>query len=341
MLRSVQEGSWRPDPTVRTRSWLASAQARGQRLTRSRTTPRPSANNSGQTMPDRVMLITGASRGIGAATARLAAARGYARGGSTTSRASDAVEAVAADVRAKLGARPSPSRPYIGKPHVIARLFSGHRSESGRLDAFFNNAGSEPAAKLVDIAPARLQQILAVNTTGAFIAAQESRTPTSTRWGRRRRLVVNMSSLPPLPGGAAESTDYAFQGRHRYADRRSCQGARRARAFASQRGQTGPDRNRYSEGFWHWRSRRHGMGIWCHRSAAVRPRKWQRRCCGCARTRRRSHHRCALDVSGGRGPRLAEMPILYSARSCALLGPDCPQHGQMPHHRCVISSARL
>ena len=160
-------------------------------------------------MPDRVMLITGASRGIGAATARLAAARGYAVAINYLTR-KDAAEAVAADVR-KAGRRALTIQADIGKPDAIARLFSTIDGEFGRLDAFFNNAGIvNRAAKFVDITPARLQQILAVNTTGAFLAAQEAVRRMSTRLGGRGGVIVNMSSLAAKLGGAAESTDYAF-----------------------------------------------------------------------------------------------------------------------------------
>jgi NAD(P)-dependent dehydrogenase (short-subunit alcohol dehydrogenase family) len=155
------------------------------------------------------MLITGASRGIGAATARLAAARGYAVAVNYIVR-KDAAEAVAADVR-KAGHKALTIQADIGKPDEIARLFRTIDSQFGRLDAFFNNAGIvSRAAKFVDIAPARLQQILAVNTTGAFIAAQEAVRRMSTRLGGHGGVIVNMSSLAAKLGGAAESTDYAF-----------------------------------------------------------------------------------------------------------------------------------
>jgi NAD(P)-dependent dehydrogenase (short-subunit alcohol dehydrogenase family) len=160
-------------------------------------------------MPDRVMLITGASRGIGAATARLAAARGYAVAVNYVAR-KDAAEAVAADVR-KAGRKALTIQADIGRPQDIARLFQTIDAEFGRLDAFFNNAGIlSQAAKFVDIAPARLQQILAVNTTGAFIAAQEAVRRMSTRSGGHGGVIINMSSLAAKLGGAAESTDYAF-----------------------------------------------------------------------------------------------------------------------------------
>ncbi len=155
------------------------------------------------------MLITGASRGIGAATARLAAARGYAVAVNYVVR-EDAAEAVAADVR-KAGHKALTIQADIGKPDEIARLFRTIDLEFGRLDAFFNNAGIvSRAAKFVDVAPARLQQILAVNTTGAFIAAQEAVRRMSTRLGGHGGVIVNMSSLAAKLGGATELTDYAF-----------------------------------------------------------------------------------------------------------------------------------
>jgi NAD(P)-dependent dehydrogenase (short-subunit alcohol dehydrogenase family) len=160
-------------------------------------------------MADKVMLITGASRGIGAATATLAAARGYAVAINYRERR-DAADRIAADVR-KLGRAAVAIQADIGKPEEIRRLFATLDAEFGRLDAFFNNAGIlSRAAKFVDIDPERLQQILAVNTTGAFLAAQEAVRRMSTRLGGKGGVIVNMSSLAAKLGGPAESTDYAF-----------------------------------------------------------------------------------------------------------------------------------
>lgn len=156
----------------------------------------------------KIMLITGASRGIGAATARLAAGRGWDVAVNYVGNKA-AAEAVVADIR-KLGRRAVAIQADVGSPEDIARLFKTVDAELGRLDGFFNNAGIvEKAAKFVDISPARLQRILAINTVGAFIAAQEAVRRMSTRLGGKGGVIVNMSSMAAKLGGSNESTDYA------------------------------------------------------------------------------------------------------------------------------------
>ena len=156
----------------------------------------------------KVMLITGASRGIGAATARLAAQRGYDLAVNYASNKA-AAEAVVADIR-KAGRKAVAIPADVGKPEDIVRLFRSVDGELGRLDAFFNNAGIVvKAAKFVDISPDRLQRMLAVNTVGAFIAAQEAARRMSTRLGGNGGVIVNMSSMAAKLGGSNESTDYA------------------------------------------------------------------------------------------------------------------------------------
>jgi NAD(P)-dependent dehydrogenase (short-subunit alcohol dehydrogenase family) len=156
----------------------------------------------------KVMLITGGSRGIGAATARLAAERGWdVAVNYATNRA--AAEAVVADIR-KRGRKATAIPADIGRHAEVKRLFQAFDAEFGRLDAFFNNAGIvETASKFVDIAPERLERILAVNTTGAFLAAQEAVRRMSSRLGGKGGAIVNMSSMAAKLGGSNESTDYA------------------------------------------------------------------------------------------------------------------------------------
>jgi NAD(P)-dependent dehydrogenase (short-subunit alcohol dehydrogenase family) len=157
----------------------------------------------------KTMLITGASRGIGAATARLAAKRGWDVAVNYAGR-KDAAEAVAADVRRE-GRKALVIQADVGKPEDVARLFAAADAEFGRLDAFVNNAGIlARAAKFVDMDAARLQRILAVNTVGAFLAAQEAARRMSTRLGGTGGVIVNMSSAAAKLGGANEAIDYAL-----------------------------------------------------------------------------------------------------------------------------------
>ena len=155
----------------------------------------------------KTLLISGGSRGIGAATARLAAARGYDVAINFASN-STAAEAVAADVH-RAGRRAIIIKADVGAPAEIRAMFAGVDREFGRLDAFFNNAGSLfPHARFVDIAEAQLDRMIAVNFKGAYLAAQEAARRMSTRLGGQGGTIVNMSSMGAKLGGAFECTDY-------------------------------------------------------------------------------------------------------------------------------------
>jgi NAD(P)-dependent dehydrogenase (short-subunit alcohol dehydrogenase family) len=156
----------------------------------------------------KTLLITGASRGIGAATARLASARGYDVAlGYGSDRA--AAEAVAADVR-KAGRRAVVIEADVADPAAIKALFSTVDRELGRLDAFLNNAGIfRLATRFVDIATADVQRMIATNLTGAFIANQEAVRRMSTRLGGKGGAIVNMSSMAARLGGPFDCVDYA------------------------------------------------------------------------------------------------------------------------------------
>ena len=158
----------------------------------------------------KVMLVTGGSRGIGAATARLAATHGYDVAISYVAN-KPAADAVVADIR-KAGRKAVAVQADTANADDIARLFRSVDDQLGRLDAFFNNAGIllGPSAKFVDIPRERLERVLAVNTTGAFLAAQEAVRRLSTRLGGRGGAIVNMSSMAAKLGGSNEATDYGF-----------------------------------------------------------------------------------------------------------------------------------
>jgi NAD(P)-dependent dehydrogenase (short-subunit alcohol dehydrogenase family) len=157
----------------------------------------------------KVMLITGGSRGIGAATARLAAQHGYDVAISYLSNQA-AADAVCADVR-KVGRKVLAVQADTGSAADIVRFFKAVDDQLGRLDALFNNAGVflGPGSKFVDISAERLQRVVAVNTTGAFLAAQEAVRRMSTRFGGNGGSIVNMSSIAAKLGGSNEATDYA------------------------------------------------------------------------------------------------------------------------------------
>jgi NAD(P)-dependent dehydrogenase (short-subunit alcohol dehydrogenase family) len=157
----------------------------------------------------RTLLITGGSRGIGAATARLAAKAGYDVALTYASNAA-AAKAVVADIES-LGRRAIALQCDTGIPEEIERAFTTFDGSFGRLDAFFNNAGIlRTAGRFVDIPVSQLSQVIAVNVTGAFVAAQAAVRRMSTRLGGKGGAIVNMSSVAVKLGGAFEATDYAY-----------------------------------------------------------------------------------------------------------------------------------
>lgn len=155
-----------------------------------------------------VILITGASRGIGAATARLAGARGDAVCVSYR-RDRAAADAVVADVEAAGGRALAVAADVASEPDVV-RLFQAVDSELGRLTGLVNNAGVlERQARVEDMDAGRLQRVLAVNVTGAFLCAREAVRRMSTRHGGSGGAIVNVSSGAARLGSPGEYVDYA------------------------------------------------------------------------------------------------------------------------------------
>ena len=155
----------------------------------------------------KILLITGASRGIGAATARLAAARGYDVAVNYAGNAA-AAEAVVADIR-KLGRKAVAIQADVSQPAEIKRLFETVDKQLGRIDAFFNNAGvAGLSSKIVDMPIERIEKTFAINTVGAFVAAQEAVRRLSTRLGGKGGAIVNMSSMAAKAGAPNDGIDY-------------------------------------------------------------------------------------------------------------------------------------
>jgi NAD(P)-dependent dehydrogenase (short-subunit alcohol dehydrogenase family) len=155
------------------------------------------------------LVITGGSRGIGAATARLAAAQGYDVCVNYRSDR-DAAEQVAADVR-KAGARAITVAADVALEEDVVRLFETVDRELGRPTALVNNAGIlERQGRLEDTASAaRLSRILATNVTGSFLCAREAVKRMSTRHGGAGGAIVNVSSRAAVLGSPGEYIDYA------------------------------------------------------------------------------------------------------------------------------------
>jgi NAD(P)-dependent dehydrogenase (short-subunit alcohol dehydrogenase family) len=154
------------------------------------------------------MIVTGGSRGIGAATARLAAARGYSVCVNYLNRR-DAAEAVVAEIT-NAGGRATAIAGDVAKEAEVVRLFDEAQAKLGTLTALVNNAGIlERQMRLDDMEAARLERVFATNITGAFLCAREAVRRMSTRHGGKGGGIVNVSSAASRLGGANDYIDYA------------------------------------------------------------------------------------------------------------------------------------
>jgi NAD(P)-dependent dehydrogenase (short-subunit alcohol dehydrogenase family) len=157
---------------------------------------------------DRVLLVTGGSRGIGAATARLAAARGYAVCVNYRARR-DAADATVAAIAAA-GGRAIAVQADVAIEADVVRLFEVCDRELGRLAALVNNAGIlETQMRVEAMDAARITRILATNVVGSFLCAREAVRRMSTRLGGRGGAIVNLSSGAARLGAPGEYVDYA------------------------------------------------------------------------------------------------------------------------------------
>ncbi|QQN51094.1 SDR family oxidoreductase [Stutzerimonas balearica] len=157
---------------------------------------------------DKVMLITGASRGIGAATAQLAARRGYAVCLNYRQRA-DAAEQLAQRIR-QAGGRAITVAADVADEEQVAALFAAIDREFGRLDVLVNNAGMlERQMRLEEMDAGRLQRVFATNVLGSFLCAREAIKRMSTAHGGRGGAIVNLSSVAARLGAPNEYIDYA------------------------------------------------------------------------------------------------------------------------------------
>jgi NAD(P)-dependent dehydrogenase (short-subunit alcohol dehydrogenase family) len=154
------------------------------------------------------LLVTGASRGIGAAVALLAAARGYDVA-VNFARDQAAAEAVAAQVRA-LGRRAVTVQADVASEPEVQAMFGRIDSELGAITALVNNAGIVAMQSRFDeMDLARWQRMLAVNVIGTMLCSRAAVRRMSTRHGGRGGAIVNLSSAAAALGAPGMYVDYA------------------------------------------------------------------------------------------------------------------------------------
>ena len=155
-----------------------------------------------------VIIITGASRGIGAATAQLAGARGYDVCVNYRKKRA-AADDVVAEITAA-GRRAVAIAADVTAEADVKRLFAETTRELGPVTALVNNAGIlEVQSRLESMDLARWQRVFAANVFGPFLCAREAVRCMSTRHGGKGGAIVNVSSMASRLGAAGEYVDYA------------------------------------------------------------------------------------------------------------------------------------
>lgn len=155
-----------------------------------------------------LLLVTGGSRGVGAATARLAAARGYDVALTYVSR-EEAALAVVANIEAS-GRRGLALRADSADPGQLDELFARLDQAFGRLDVLVNNAavlGLQSRLEALDFS--RMQRIFAVNSIGPMLCSQRAVQRMAYRHGGRGGSIINVSSAAARLGSPHEYVDYA------------------------------------------------------------------------------------------------------------------------------------
>ena len=157
---------------------------------------------------DKCVLVTGGSRGIGAATALLAARSGWAVA-VNYARQVAAADDVVRQIRAAGGTAIAVQADVADEAQVVA-MFAQVDAQLGRLTALVNNAGVVDVAARVDaMDAARLQRMFAINVTGSFLCAREAVRRMSTRYGGSGGAIVNVGSAAARLGSPGQYVDYA------------------------------------------------------------------------------------------------------------------------------------
>ena len=155
-----------------------------------------------------IALVTGASRGIGAATALRLASDGFDVCVNFLNN-EHAAKSIVKKIES-MGAKAIAVQADIAKQNQVEHLFQVVDNELGRLNALINNAGILlPQSRLVDMDETRINQILTTNVTGYFLCCKEAIKRMSTSFGGNGGTIVNVSSAASRLGSAGEYIDYA------------------------------------------------------------------------------------------------------------------------------------
>lgn len=154
------------------------------------------------------LIVTGASRGIGAAIARLAGSHGYAVLVNFCRGAAEA-QGVVSEIAAA-GGRALAIQADVSREEQIVPMFQTAERELGPITALVNNAGITGGfARVEDVTAAAIEKTFAVNVTGAILCAREAVRRMSTRRGGAGGAIVNITSLAAQTGAAGEWVHYA------------------------------------------------------------------------------------------------------------------------------------
>ena len=157
---------------------------------------------------EQVLLVTGASRGIGAATALLAARKGYAVAVNYTAN-EKAAQDVVGRIRAE-GGKAIAVQADVAEEEQVLALFQTVDAQLGRLTALVNNAGViDVTARLDEMSVARLKRMFDINVIGSMVCAREAVRRMSTRHGGNGGAIVNVSSAAARLGAPGQYLDYA------------------------------------------------------------------------------------------------------------------------------------
>lgn len=159
-------------------------------------------------MSDKVLLVTGGSRGIGAATCRLAAKAGWAVAVNYSANSLAADEVVRA-IRADGGRAMAVQADVVDEPQVL-RMFEQIDAKFGRLTGLVNNAGVvDRRARLDEMDVARWRRMFDINVIGSLLCAREAVRRMSPKHGGAGGAIVNLSSAAARLGSPGEYVDYA------------------------------------------------------------------------------------------------------------------------------------